>query len=87
MTVRFLIDTQLPPALARHLISLRHEAAHVAELDMAAARDRDIWDRAAADGSILVAKEEDFVTMRVFRSAGPRCLDSYRQRDEADVAR
>jgi predicted nuclease of predicted toxin-antitoxin system len=38
---------------------------------MAAARDRDIWDRAAADGSVLVTKDEDFVTMRAFRSGGP----------------
>ena len=38
---------------------------------MAGARDRDIWDRAAADGSVLITKDEDFVTMRAFRSGGP----------------
>jgi predicted nuclease of predicted toxin-antitoxin system len=71
LKVRFLIDAQLPPALARHLVSLGHEAAHIAELGMVNARDREIWDRAAADGSIIVTKDEDFVTMRAFRSGGP----------------
>ena len=69
--MRFLIDAQLPPALARHLVSLGHEATHIAELGTVNARDREIWDRAAADGSIIVTKDEDFVTMRAFRSHGP----------------
>ena len=38
---------------------------------MAKARDHDIWMKAAADHSILVTKDEDFVTMRAFRSDGP----------------
>jgi predicted nuclease of predicted toxin-antitoxin system len=52
--VRFLIDAQLPPALARHLESLGHEAAHVVDLAMETARDREIWDRASAMDAVLV---------------------------------
>ncbi len=41
---------------------------------MVSARDRNIWDRAAVDGSVLVTKDEDFVTMRAFRSDGPALI-------------
>jgi predicted nuclease of predicted toxin-antitoxin system len=74
VTVRFLIDAQLPPALARHLVALGHEATHIAELGMVSARDREIWDRAAADGSVIITKDEDFVTMRALRSHGPAVI-------------
>jgi predicted nuclease of predicted toxin-antitoxin system len=69
--VRFLIDAQLPPSLARYLESLGHEAAHVADLGMEAARDREIWERASAASAVLVSKDEDFVTMRALRAYGP----------------
>jgi predicted nuclease of predicted toxin-antitoxin system len=69
--VRFLIDAQLPPALARHLIVRGYEATHVADIGMAAAGDADVWDRAAALDAALVTKDEDFVTMRALRSQGP----------------
>jgi predicted nuclease of predicted toxin-antitoxin system len=32
--MRFLVDAQLPPALARHLVAAGHEAQHVADLGM-----------------------------------------------------
>jgi len=69
--VRFLIDAQLPPALARHLVAMGHEATHVADIGLAAARDHDIWDHAATNDCVLVTKDEDFVTMRALRSRGP----------------
>jgi predicted nuclease of predicted toxin-antitoxin system len=69
--LRFLIDAQLPPALARHLQFLGHEATHVLELRMQNAHDREIWQRAAAMNAVLVSKDEDFVTMRALRPHGP----------------
>jgi predicted nuclease of predicted toxin-antitoxin system len=71
--VRFLVDAQLPPALAHHLQSLGHDAIHVADIGLASARDREIWDHADAQGAVLVTKdEEDFVTMRALaRGGGP----------------
>lgn len=44
--MRFLVDAQLPPALAHWLSARGHEAVHVGELGMQAATDRVIWDRA-----------------------------------------
>jgi predicted nuclease of predicted toxin-antitoxin system len=69
--VRFLIDAQLPPALARHLQSLGHEAVHVADFGMQTARDREIWQRALTTSAVLVSKDEDFVTTRALRRDGP----------------
>ncbi|WP_397220135.1 DUF5615 family PIN-like protein [Nocardioides sp. AE5] len=39
--MRFLIDTQLPPALARLLVSRGHEAEHVVDIGPGEAPDRD----------------------------------------------
>jgi uncharacterized protein (DUF433 family) len=65
--VRFLVDAQLPPALAHHLVELGHEAVHVGDVGLLAARDQDIWRHALAIGAVLVTKDEDFVTMRALR--------------------
>jgi len=42
--MRFLVDAQLPPALARWLSGKGHEAEHVADRQMEAASDAAIWD-------------------------------------------
>jgi predicted nuclease of predicted toxin-antitoxin system len=41
--MRFIVDAQLPPALARWLAAKGHEAEHVADLQMEAASDAAIW--------------------------------------------
>jgi predicted nuclease of predicted toxin-antitoxin system len=70
--VRFLVDAQLPPALARYLVALGHEAEHVAAIGLESASDGRIWDNAVAAGAILITKDEDFVTMRALsRQGGP----------------
>ena len=71
MTVRFLIDAQLPPLLARYLTESGHASEHVAEVGLATARDRDIWDYALANGAVLVTKDEDFIMMRALNPKGP----------------
>ena len=73
--MRFLVDAQLPPALARHLISIGHEAEHVGDVGLLTASDERIWDYAAAAGAALVTKDEDFVTMRALsRHGGPAVI-------------
>jgi predicted nuclease of predicted toxin-antitoxin system len=42
--MRFIVDAQLPPALARWLAAKGHEAEHVADQQMEAASDTAIWD-------------------------------------------
>ena len=69
--MRFMVDAQLPPALARWLAANGHEAAHVGDLGMQAASDSAIWDRALASAAAIVTKDEDFAQRKVLTAAGP----------------
>jgi predicted nuclease of predicted toxin-antitoxin system len=69
--MRFLVDTNLPPALAEWLVSEGYEALHTRDLGMAAAKDREIWAEALASGSCIVTKDEDFVLLRAGKGEGP----------------
>ncbi len=74
--MRFLIDAQLPPALAGWLRKLGHDADHVADLGLLGSTDQDIASRAAETDAVLVTKDEDFVTLRMskeFRLLWLRC--------------
>jgi predicted nuclease of predicted toxin-antitoxin system len=69
--VRFLVDAQLPPLLARRLVELGHEAWHVADFAMERSADREIWNKAAELDVVLITKDADFVTLRASRHEGP----------------
>ena len=58
--MRFLVDAQLPPALARLVETRGHKADHVADLGLADAPDPRIRARAAESGAVIVTKDEDF---------------------------
>ena len=68
--MRFVVDAQLPPALARQLETLGHIAEHVADRGMAGASDDAIRDYAASVGAVIVTKDEDFARRRLL-SEGP----------------
>ncbi len=55
--MRFLVDAQLPPALARWIDTQGHEARHVADLGMTGASDRSIWDKAIELKTDIVSKD------------------------------
>ncbi len=58
--MRFIVDAQLPPALARLLASHGHHAEHVADIGLKDAEDSPIWDHALKHGAVIVTKDEDF---------------------------
>jgi predicted nuclease of predicted toxin-antitoxin system len=58
--MRFLIDAQLPPALAGLLESHGHQAAHVQDAGLRDAADPDIWSYALREQTVIVTKDEDF---------------------------
>lgn len=58
--MRFLVDNQLPPALARHLTERGHDAVHVADVGLDEASDQTVWTSAIADDRVVVSKDEDF---------------------------
>ena len=69
--MRFLVDAQLPPALARWLTSKGQEAEHVADVGPANAPDKEIWNYALAAGAVIVSKDDDFAQRRVLAAEGP----------------
>jgi len=68
--VTFIIDAQLPPALARSLRALGCEAFAVRELGLRDATDALLWNYALQYGAAIVTKDEDFAQ---------RCLSSQAQ--------
>lgn len=64
---QFLVDNQLPAALARWLVSKGCQAEHVLVLQLAQSRDEIIWERAARDGVVIVSKDEDFAQLTLVR--------------------
>ena len=57
---RFLIDAQLPPALARWLAAQGHPAEHVFDFGGDGTTDNDVWNRALDTDAVIVSKDEDF---------------------------
>ena len=68
--MRFLVDAQLPPALARRIEALGHSAEHVVDCGLATAADDVIRTYAANIGAVIVTKDEDFAIRRVLQE-GP----------------
>jgi predicted nuclease of predicted toxin-antitoxin system len=56
----FLLDMNLPPAMADWLRSRGHDAVHVREIGLAHLPDREVFARAAEDGRIVVTFDLDF---------------------------
>ncbi len=69
--MRFLVDAQLPPALARWLAAKGHETEHVGTHGMQAASDAAIWNHALATSAAIITKDEDFSRRKVLTAAGP----------------
>ena len=59
--MKFLVDNQLPAALARWLTERGLDACHVLDVGLAEASDERIWDYAVSQGRVLISKDEDFV--------------------------
>ncbi|MEO5351249.1 MAG: DUF5615 family PIN-like protein [Magnetococcus sp. YQC-3] len=59
--MRYLIDAQLPPALARSLVELARQAEHVLDVGLIAADDLTIWSYAIRTGATIITKDDDFI--------------------------
>jgi predicted nuclease of predicted toxin-antitoxin system len=59
--VKFLVDAQLPIALARWLSGKGLNARHVCDLGLDKSPDAEIWHRAKEEGRIIIiTKDDDF---------------------------
>ena len=58
--MRFLVDNQLPTALARFLSARGVDCQHVLDVGLAQSSDAEIWGYASEQGVTLISKDEDF---------------------------
>lgn len=72
--MKFVVDAQLPPALADWLSERGHDADHVSDILGDKAADADIWRLARRDGRIIVTKDRDFALWATDRRAGPQVV-------------
>ena len=72
--MRFIVDAQLPPALARRLAAKGYRAEHVADRDLQAASDAAIWDFAVRAAAVIVTKDEDFAQRKTLSDKGPAVI-------------
>lgn len=72
--MRFIVDANLPPALARWLVSQGHEAQHVQDIGIASVDDRVIWRHAHDVDACIVTKDEDFVLLHALDREGPAVI-------------
>lgn len=69
--MKFLVDAQLPPALADWLVQHGHEAKAVRDLGLRDASDAAIWMLASQEGWIIVTKDDDFADRVMQSKIGP----------------
>lgn len=63
--MRFLIDNQLPIALAMHLRERGHDCLHVLDLHLEEADDRFLWEYCIRENRILLSKDWDFIYLAI----------------------
>lgn len=69
--MRFIIDDQLPPALAQFLRSQGHQAQHTDEVGLRGRPDHEVWRFAEVQQAIIISKDADFVALHRFKPDGP----------------
>ncbi len=67
--MRLLLDANLSPRLAVALPTAGYDVTHVADLDLLAAPDSVIFDRAVDDGYVVVTADTDFSMLLALRRA------------------
>lgn len=72
--MRFLVDAQLPPSLARFLRTLGEEAMACRDVGLRDADDDEIWRFATDGGFCIVTKDEDFVLRHMADPSGPQVV-------------
>ena len=72
--MKLFFDENLPVRLVRLLSGIYPGSAHVDAFGLRGASDRAIWERAGADGYVLVTKDGDFHRMSVFLGPPPKVV-------------
>jgi predicted nuclease of predicted toxin-antitoxin system len=72
--MKLLFDENLAERLVRDLADLFPGSSHVLLLDLGGARDRAIWDKAAAEDFVIVTRDEDFLRLSVLLGPPPKVI-------------
>ncbi|MEN9894967.1 MAG: hypothetical protein RIR97_819 [Pseudomonadota bacterium] len=72
--IQFLIDAQLPSALAKRLQLNGFNAVHVTDIGMGTASDSEIWQYSLTKDYILITKDEDFAQRKILANKSPRIV-------------
>lgn len=72
--MKLLFDENLAARLVDDLANVFPDSAHVTTLGLGGKSDRLIWTRAAADGFVLVTKDEDFHRLSVLLGPPPKVI-------------
>lgn len=74
MAVKLLFDENLAPSLASSLADLYPASMHVRDLGLEAADDDSVWAHAAANGFVIVTRDDDFRQRSFLRGPPPKVL-------------
>lgn len=74
VSTRLRFDENLSPALVRDLADLFPGSVHVRDLGLQSAPDDAIWARAAADGLVIVTKDDDYRQRSFLRGFPPKVI-------------
>lgn len=72
--MNFLVDAQLPPALASWINQHDHAAQHAFELNLHSADDSAIWNHARDHDLVIISKDEDFVDQSLLKNGEVRLI-------------
>ncbi len=60
MNIEFIVDAQLPVALAKSICDAGYKAEHVGRALRLDAEDAEIWELAIQDTLVIISKDDDF---------------------------
>jgi predicted nuclease of predicted toxin-antitoxin system len=72
--VKLLLDENLSPRLVRLLARTYAQVDHIDTLGLRGRSDQEVWERAAADGYVLVSKDDDFRQLSFLHGAPPKVV-------------
>lgn len=84
--MRFLVDQNLSPLVAKLLRDAGHDAIHTREIGMATSDDASIFDRAATEDRTILSADTDFGTLLAERGTSTPSLVLWRRSQDRRAA-